>query len=118
MKKDAKGKIKVLLADDHLVVRMGIASLLSFEEDIEVVGEVCNGLDAVRAARVAHPERPLVVSLAEGAYPVTEMVTLSLVDSGTPSAPVTWRGEGRGAVFSGAVPLGPWREGRAPARPI
>ena len=45
MRKDAKGKIKVLLADDHLVVRMGIASLLSFEEDIEVVGEVGNGLD-------------------------------------------------------------------------
>ena len=74
--------------------------------------------DAVRAARVAHPERPLVVSLAEGVYPVTETVTLSLVDSGTPSAPVTWRGEGLGAVFSGAAPLGPWREGRAAARPI
>ena len=74
--------------------------------------------DAVRAARVAHPERPLVVSLAEGVYPVTETVTLSLVDSGTPSAPVTWRGEGRGAVFAGAAPLGPWREGRAPARPL
>ncbi len=66
--------------------------------------------DAVRAALAAHPGRPLVVSLAEGVYPVTETVTLSLVDSGTPSAPVTWRGRGRGAVFSGAAPLGPWRK--------
>ena len=73
--------------------------------------------DAVRAARVAHPERPLVVSLAEGVYPVTETVTLSLVDSGTPSASVTWRGEGRGAVFAGAAAIGTWREGRAPSRP-
>ena len=65
--------------------------------------------DDARAALAANPGRPLVVSLAEGTYPVRETVALSLVDSGTPSAPVTWRGEGRGAVFSGAVPLGPWR---------
>ena len=75
--------------------------------------------DAMRAARMAHPGCPLVVSLAEGAYPVTETVTLSLVDSGTSSAPVTWRGEGRGAVFAGAAAIGPWRgePGRAAARP-
>jgi len=65
--------------------------------------------DEARAALAAFPGKPLVVSLAEGAYPVTETVGLSLVDSGTPSAPVTWRGEGGGAVLSGAVPLGAWR---------
>ena len=67
--------------------------------------------EAVRAARAANPGRPLVVSLAEGVYPVTETVTLSLEDSGSPFALVTWRGEGRGAVFSGAVPTGSWRQG-------
>jgi NarL family two-component system response regulator LiaR len=51
-----KTKITILLADDHLVVRMGIASILSFEKDIEVVGETDNGADAVRLARELKPD--------------------------------------------------------------
>ena len=53
---DMKTKITILLADDHLVVRMGIASILSFEKDIEVVGETDNGADAVRLARELKPD--------------------------------------------------------------
>lgn len=49
-------KTRVLLADDHLVVRMGMASLLSFEEDLEVVGETDNGIDAVRLAQELAPD--------------------------------------------------------------
>ena len=49
-------KIRILLADDHLVVRMGIASILSFEKDLEVVGETDNGMDAVRLAHELKPD--------------------------------------------------------------
>ena len=49
-------KTRVLLADDHLVVRMGIAAILSFEDDIEVVGETDNGVDAVRLAHELKPD--------------------------------------------------------------
>ena len=35
--------IKVLLADDHAIVRMGLASLLGTKDDIEVVGEAEDG---------------------------------------------------------------------------
>ena len=49
-------KIRILLADDHLVVRMGIASILSFEKDFEVVGETDNGADAVRLAHELKPD--------------------------------------------------------------
>ena len=49
-------KTRILLADDHLVVRLGIASILSFEKDFEVVGETDNGEDAVRLAHELKPD--------------------------------------------------------------
>lgn len=49
-------KIRILLADDHLIVRMGIASILSFEKDMELVGETDNGADAVRLAHELKPD--------------------------------------------------------------
>jgi len=42
--------IKVLLADDHDIVRVGLRSLLGMEPDIEVIGEAANGRDAVGLA--------------------------------------------------------------------
>ena len=49
-------EIKVLIADDHAVVRMGLSALLSAEDDIEVVGEVKNGEEAVRDALRLMPD--------------------------------------------------------------
>ena len=51
-----KSKIKILLADDHLVVRMGIASLLSFEPDFEVVGQADSGTAALSMAQTLNPD--------------------------------------------------------------
>ncbi len=47
--------ITVLLAEDHLLVREGVRSLLEHEGDIEVVGEAANGREAVQLARKLHP---------------------------------------------------------------
>ena len=52
----AKGKIKIILADDHLVVRMGIASILSFEPDFEVVGQADSGAEALSMAQALNPD--------------------------------------------------------------
>ncbi len=49
-------KIRILLADDHVIVRMGIASAISFEDDMTVVGEAGNGQDAVKMADELHPD--------------------------------------------------------------
>ena len=49
-------KIKVLIADDHSVVRMGLSALLDAEDDITVVGEAKNGEEAVREALRTSPD--------------------------------------------------------------
>ena len=49
-------KIKVLVADDHAIVRIGLKSVLDYETDIEVVGEVKNGIEAVQEAERTQPD--------------------------------------------------------------
>jgi len=49
-------KIRVLIADDHSVVRMGLAALLGAEDDIEVVGEAKNGDEAVSQSLLLAPD--------------------------------------------------------------
>jgi DNA-binding NarL/FixJ family response regulator len=48
--------IKVLLADDHPVVRDGLRALLQTQGDIEVVGDAANGREAMGLARQLHPD--------------------------------------------------------------
>jgi DNA-binding NarL/FixJ family response regulator len=48
--------IRVLLADDQALVRAGFHALLSRAEDIEVVGEAADGVEAVELARATRPE--------------------------------------------------------------
>jgi DNA-binding NarL/FixJ family response regulator len=59
-------KIKVLLADDHIVVRQGLRALLMAEEDIEIVGEADNGRQAIQLVKKFMPD----VALIDIAMPV------------------------------------------------
>ncbi len=49
-------KIKVLIVDDHQVVRQGLHTFLDLNEDIQVVGEACDGYEAVDAAARLAPD--------------------------------------------------------------
>jgi DNA-binding NarL/FixJ family response regulator len=48
--------IRVLLVDDHPVVRSGLAGLLAAEDDLEVVGEAGDGMEAVSLAERLQPD--------------------------------------------------------------
>lgn len=49
-------KTRILLADDHAVVRKGFRMILDAEEDMEVVGEASNGREAVELAASLQPD--------------------------------------------------------------
>jgi len=48
--------IRVMLVDDHNVVRSGLATFLRAYEDMELVGEARNGLEALQLCRLKHPD--------------------------------------------------------------
>ncbi|MFC8798791.1 response regulator [Promicromonospora sp. NPDC057138] len=48
--------IRVLVVDDHPVVRSGLAGMLSVEDDLEVVGEAADGQEAVALAASLRPD--------------------------------------------------------------
>jgi two-component system NarL family response regulator len=48
--------IRVLIVDDHVVVRLGLRTLIQSQADMEVAGDAANGNDAVALAARAHPD--------------------------------------------------------------
>ncbi|MBN1812604.1 MAG: response regulator transcription factor [Anaerolineae bacterium] len=53
-------KIRVLVADDHLVVREGLVVMLQGAGEFEVVGEACDGQEAIRLTEELHPDVVLI----------------------------------------------------------
>jgi two-component system NarL family response regulator len=48
--------LRILIADDHALVRVGLSSVLALEDDIEIVAEACDGLEAVALNRQFRPD--------------------------------------------------------------
>ena len=69
-------KIKILIADDHAIVRMGLATLLGAQDGFEVVGEASNGEQAVTRALKLRPDvvvMDLVMPKKDGVAATTEL---------------------------------------------
>lgn len=83
-------KIKVLIADDHAIVREGLRQLLNGQTDMEVAGEAEDGRQALEKVKSLHPDVILldiamphlsgleVISLIREAAPETQVVVLSM----------------------------------------
>ncbi|MEO8158806.1 MAG: response regulator transcription factor [Betaproteobacteria bacterium] len=50
------GRIRVLIAEDHVLVRRGLAAIINMEEDVTVVGEAADGEEAIEQWRRLRPD--------------------------------------------------------------
>lgn len=70
--------IKVVIADDHEMVRIGVSAYLSAQPDIEVIGEATNGQEAIEKVLELRPDLVLmdnVMPIKTGAEATAEIIT-------------------------------------------
>ena len=69
--------IRILIVDDHAIVRMGLASILGTKKDLEVVGDAEDGADAIRKAQKLAPDvvlMDIVMPEMDGATATAEIL--------------------------------------------
>lgn len=86
------GRIRILIADDHAVLRTGLRMLIDSQRDLDVVGEASDGDEAVRKAAALRPDVALVdismpgsggikaIERIREAAPTTRVVVLTMHD--------------------------------------
>lgn len=57
---DEPSPIRILVADDHPIVREGVASLVGGQPDMSIVGQASNGREAIQQFRAQHPDITLM----------------------------------------------------------
>ncbi|MFE9103443.1 response regulator [Actinomadura geliboluensis] len=100
------GVIKVLIADDHPVVRQGLRTFLGIQDDIEVVGEAEDGASAVTLAESLEPDIVLMdlkMPGADGLAALTELRARGVKARVLVLTSVTERGHVLPAVQAGAA---------------
>jgi two-component system, NarL family, response regulator LiaR len=77
------GRIRILIVDDHEIVRKGISALLAREPDLAVVGEAGDGQEAIDRAAALHPDVVLMDLVMPGldGIAATEQITSAHPDT-------------------------------------
>ena len=76
--KQTRNATKILFADDHQIVREGLARLIDREKDLKIVAETDNGRDAVRLAKELKPDLivlDLKMPIKDGTTAATEILS-------------------------------------------
>jgi len=86
-------KRKIVIAEDHKILREGLKSLLRTIEDLEIVGEAADGIEAIRCVENHHPQILLldlsmpkmngisVIRDLKGRFPETKILVLTIHES-------------------------------------
>ncbi|MEU7702470.1 MULTISPECIES: response regulator transcription factor [unclassified Streptomyces] len=77
----ADGRIRVLLVDDHQVVRRGLRTFLEVQDDIEVVGEASDGAEGVARAEELRPDVVLMDVKMPGTDGIEALKRLRALDN-------------------------------------
>lgn len=85
--------LRIVLADDHLLFRKGVAAVLALRPDFAVVGEASDGLEAIEVARAAVPDLILMdltmprcsgleaTRIIKGEMPQVKIIVLTVSDT-------------------------------------
>ena len=103
--------IRILIADDHSVVRQGLHMFLSLDSELEIVGEATNGLEAVNQARKLKPDVVLMdlimpqmdgitaIEIIRHELPDVEVIALTSVLEDTAVIGAIKAGRQRGSIW-------------------
>jgi two-component system, NarL family, response regulator LiaR len=98
--------IRVLLVDDHAIVREGLRMLLAEESDIEVIGEAGNGAESVQLAAMLHPNVILMDLVMPGMDGIQAMHDIRVVSPSSQVLVLTSFSDDqrvRDAIHAGAI---------------